>query len=326
MPAVSVIIPTYGHAQSVCETLNSVFQQTFQDFEVLVINDGSPDNTAEVLKPYVAEAKIRYFEKQNGGVASARNFGISKSQGTYIALLDDDDLWPPDKLEWQVMLIEKTGAAAVGGVADFFGSENISTNSESRWQAKDVVLGDLFEGNPFASPGQVLIRRSAIGDQLRFDSGIWGADDLDFWFGLVKRGSFILVNRAALHYRIHPGNASNNIRKMLENCNIVLQRHLVQVRGKSRSRYERAAYRWLFGYVGIRVLSEASFYLVQSRPQPRRAFGSLALLARAFALPMLKDLGLAARFGSEFTRLFILAPTARLWRKCAQRLSHQLLG
>ena len=102
MPLVSVVIPTYKHANFVLETLDSVFAQTFTDFEVIVVNDGSPDNTAAVLRPMIASGKIRYIEQPNRGQAAARNRGILAANGEYIALLDDDDLWEPDKLQWQI--------------------------------------------------------------------------------------------------------------------------------------------------------------------------------------------------------------------------------
>lgn len=106
-PRVSVIIPTYRHAAYVGETIASVLAQTFRDFELIIVNDGSPDNTADVLRPLIrSNACIRYVEQSNGGQASARNHGLRLAQGEFLAYLDDDDLWPPDKLAWQVPLLE----------------------------------------------------------------------------------------------------------------------------------------------------------------------------------------------------------------------------
>src|SRR3954471_16219960 len=101
-PAVSVVIPTYKHAGYIEETLQSVFAQTFTDFEVIVVNDGSPDNTTAVLQPWVASGRIRYLEQPNAGQSAARNAGIRLARGEFVALLDDDDLWPADKLAIQV--------------------------------------------------------------------------------------------------------------------------------------------------------------------------------------------------------------------------------
>src|SRR5260370_24652309 len=100
--SVSVVIPAYRHRDFVLATLDSVFSQAFTDYEVIVINDGSSDDTTELLRPLAASGHIRYFEQANAGQATSRNRGIHAARGEFIALLDDDDLWPPDKLEWQV--------------------------------------------------------------------------------------------------------------------------------------------------------------------------------------------------------------------------------
>ena len=97
MATVSVIIPTYNHVDYVAETLETVFAQTFGDYEVIVVNDGSPDGTAEVLRPSREAGRIRYIEQANAGQAAARNRGLAEARGEFIAFLDDDDLWPPDK-------------------------------------------------------------------------------------------------------------------------------------------------------------------------------------------------------------------------------------
>ena len=97
MPKVSVVIPTYNRAHLICETIDSILAQTYKDYEIIVVDDGSTDNTQEVLKRY--GDKVRYFYQQNQGQASAWNFAVRQSSGEYIALLDSDDLWLPQKLE-----------------------------------------------------------------------------------------------------------------------------------------------------------------------------------------------------------------------------------
>src|SRR5690348_1122151 len=106
MPRVTVVIPTYRHRDFILQTLDSVFAQTMRDFEVIVVNDGSPDDTAALLAPLVATSRVAYFEQPNQGQSRARNLGIQHARGQYIALLDDDDLWPRDKLEWQAQFLD----------------------------------------------------------------------------------------------------------------------------------------------------------------------------------------------------------------------------
>src|SRR3990170_2838516 len=111
MPKVSVIIPTYNREKYIVETLQSVFAQTFTDYEVIVIDDGSTDNTADVLRPYLD--RIVYIRKPNGGQGSARNVGIKVAKGEYIAFLDSDDLWMPEKLELQVKYLDNNKDAGL---------------------------------------------------------------------------------------------------------------------------------------------------------------------------------------------------------------------
>src|SRR5215207_7309801 len=115
-PTVSVVIPAYGHSRYIGATLESVFCQSLTDYEVIVVNDGSPDNTAGVVRPYVDSQRVRYIDQPNAGVAAARNRGLALARGEFIAFIDDDDLWPADKLEWQVTeLASRAEISAVAG-------------------------------------------------------------------------------------------------------------------------------------------------------------------------------------------------------------------
>ncbi|MGH8106872.1 MAG: glycosyltransferase family 2 protein, partial [Arenimonas sp.] len=103
-PAVSIIIPAYNLAPYIAETLDSVFAQTCRDFEIIVINDGSTDDTEERIAPY--RNRIVYIRQENRGVMAARNVGLQAARGRYIALLDGDDLWLPNFLEVLVGMLE----------------------------------------------------------------------------------------------------------------------------------------------------------------------------------------------------------------------------
>ncbi len=104
---ISVVVPTYNHRDYVLQAIESVFAQTFAACEVIVVNDGSPDDTATLLRPLIDEGRIVYLEQENQGQAAARNRGWQAARGRYLAFLDDDDLWPPEKLEWQVRVLEE---------------------------------------------------------------------------------------------------------------------------------------------------------------------------------------------------------------------------
>lgn len=256
MPCVSVIIPTYNHRDYVRQTLDSVFAQTFSDLEVIVINDGSPDDTAEVLKPLVAEGRIRYFEHANRGQAATRNFGLEQARGEFIALLDDDDLWPSDKLEWQVRhLRERPDVGVIAGDRYWWEGTPLPNLEPIETECRQMTFESLFGGNPIASPGQVLIRRKLIETVGAFNATFSGADDFDLWFRLARVTRFERCDRIALIYRVHNTNASHNLDHMLSNTRKVINLHAGEVPSADLPRMLKTANRWMYEYVGSRLLA-----------------------------------------------------------------------
>ena len=226
MPLVSVIIPTYKHRDYVLQTLASVFAQTFTDYEVIVVNDGSPDDTAEVLRPLAETGRIRCIAQANAGQAAARNRGIAEAQGEYIALLDDDDLWPPDKLEWQTALLSANPDAAVvyGCTETFGGGDKTIIPAEGGPDGQVDVA--FLEQNWIISPGQALIRAANLKQIGLLDTAIWGADDWDLFIRLSQSGKFVYRHKVCLNYRFHAQNASGNTWLMYVNCRRVQHKHL----------------------------------------------------------------------------------------------------
>ncbi len=253
MPTVSVIIPTYKHRDFVRATLDSVFAQTFTDYEVIVINDGSPDDTAEVLRPLAEAGRIRYMEQTNTGQSIARNRGIAEAKGEFIALLDDDDLWPPDKLEWQVQamtLHPETGVIA--GPARVVDAD-LQYLYRSEF-SPSLTFEGFFSNNLIMSPGQTLIRASALREVGGLNPDLWGVDDWDLWVRLSKSSAIIMKDQNALIYRLHSGNASKNLCRMLDNCCHAVDLNLADVAKVDRDRLKLIAYRWLYNYLGVSIV------------------------------------------------------------------------
>jgi glycosyltransferase involved in cell wall biosynthesis len=245
MPQVSVIIPTYKHRNFVLLALESVFAQTFTDYEVIVINDGSPDDTAEVLRPLVEQGRIRYIEQRNQGQATARNRGISEAKGEFIALLDDDDEWPSDKLLWQVEALKANPEAILvyGFVKLAMGGNEYcypDADAPSGW-----VFDQFVSEGWIRSPGQTLIRKSVLRDVGGFDSSIWGTDDWELYIRLAKQGPFIYGHHLSLNYRYHESNASHDYWKMYRNALKVLWKHFGKVPTPSNFRQRKACLRFL---------------------------------------------------------------------------------
>ncbi len=234
-------------------TLDSVFQQTFTDYEVIVVNDGSPDDTEKVLKPYIAAGKIVYQGQPNAGVATARNRGISMARGELVALLDDDDLWPEYRLEQMVAAIDGMPEAVMA-----YGSIRFIDRAGADLQPDDGAgnprrlpcdgpdnpgaSGDVYQNftreNQIVSPGQTLIRRAALLaiDEPPCDPGIWGADDWDLWFKLLEQGPAVYVDAPCLRYRFHSGNASRNAAKMQVNVLKLFKKHIQRQRAHPQRR------------------------------------------------------------------------------------------
>jgi glycosyltransferase involved in cell wall biosynthesis len=224
-PIVSVVIPTYGRRALVTSALESVVSQTLRDYEIIVVDDSSPDDTGAVLRPYVERNVARYVRQPHRGVAAARNRGVREARGEFLAFLDDDDLWPPDKLEWQLEALgEHPEAGLVYGFMESFGTER-----PYRWPPPDAPSGWVREafltGNWIRSPGQTLIRRAAFEAAKGFDESLRGAEDWDFYLRLSKDWPFVYWSRPALRYRAHAGNASKQAFLMYRCACRVHRRH-----------------------------------------------------------------------------------------------------
>ena len=249
-PRVSVVIPTYRHQDTIIDTLKSVFLQTFKDFEVIVVNDGSPDETAQLLAPLAASGRIGYFEQSNKGQAAARNRGLAEATGAFIAFLDDDDLWPADKLEWQVAYLERNPSiAAVGGGCESF-NDSVAAGEDVFFYEGVVTAERISCGNPFRSPGQILIRTQVLREIGGFNTSLWGADDMDLWFRIALRAKMVALRQTALRYRIHEQNASRDVIRMHVNLCRMIHSHLRLVPAESRDAIRKNYYLWLYNYLG----------------------------------------------------------------------------
>lgn len=241
-PDVSVVIPAYGHAAYIREAIDSALAQRGEEggeggvtLEVIVVNDGSPDHTAEVLRPLVDAGTIQYVEQPNAGQATARNRGIALARGEFIALLDDDDRWPTGeggggggggKLAWQVEAMRREPEAVlVYGDWAMMNAEGRLSDYRTKNFPSGNVSDLLLEGCAILSPGQTLIRRTALDAVGGFAADIWGSDDWDLYLRLSKLGPFIYEPRIALHYRQHAGNASGRAIQHTRNHLTVLRRH-----------------------------------------------------------------------------------------------------
>jgi glycosyltransferase involved in cell wall biosynthesis len=251
-PQVSVIIPTYNRRDLLPETIDSVLAQRDVAFEVIVVNDGSTDDTARIIQPYSDSGQIRYLEQQNAGQSKARNLGLANAKGEFVVFLDDDDLWPEDRLARHVKALEDDPDAAgvFGAVMSFSGS---LPEGDASTPVAILRREDFVRGNRVNSPGASTLRKSAVDSINGFTLKTIGADDWDFWIRLTSQSYLRGVAGIGLFYRQHPQAISRNTEIMLRSSLEVLNRHFAS-RDKC-TRREVTAY--VMNYVGAKASDDA---------------------------------------------------------------------
>ncbi len=216
MPKVTVIIPTYNAIAYLPSTVDSVIQQTFTDFEVLIVDDGSTDETVEWVSKLV-DPRVRLISQANQGVAVARNQGIASAQGEYVAFLDADDLWEPTKLEKQVKCLDEN--PQVGLVNTSIVNIDEQGKPLGAVNASDVegnVLKYIVEENLILCGSAPMVRRSCLEAVQGFDQQLMSAEDWDLWIRLSARYDFAVVREPLVLYRQHLNSKSNNIERHLK--------------------------------------------------------------------------------------------------------------
>jgi glycosyltransferase involved in cell wall biosynthesis len=225
--SVSVVIPTYNHAEYLGHALASVYAQTLPAAEVIVVNDGSPDDTDAAIAPWLDRPGIRYIKQPNAGQAAARNRGAALATGALLAFLDDDDLWPVEKLEFQVGAFQQHSEAvlAYGYVAPFSVPAELAAKVDFEIGPSGDVRAAFRHRNWIVSPGQTLIRRKHFAAVGGFDPALWGVDDYDLYLRLSAAGEFVFLPRVGLYYRRHASNASRNSGRMHANLLALHRKH-----------------------------------------------------------------------------------------------------
>lgn len=209
-PTVSVIIPVYNGAEEVRRAIDSALAQQNCEVEVIVLNDGSKDDTESVLAEY--GDRIRAINQQNRGLAQTRNNGIELARGEWIAFLDHDDYWKPEKLSEQLKAAERTGNDVVYTNAGNFGQ--VDRVAELRSEPSAMVEGDLLEPlllDNFIVVSSVMIRRSVIQELQGFNASLPCVEDWDLWLRLSGKGvRFAAVREPVTMYQWRAGSMSKN--------------------------------------------------------------------------------------------------------------------
>ena len=228
MPQISVIIPAYNAEQTILKTIESVRQQTFSDFEIIVINDGSKDKTLELLQT-IQDQRLKVFSYENGGLCTARNRGISHATGEFIAFLDADDLWTADKLELQLTALQQNSQAGVAYSWTCFMDVDEQGKASSflpspKYSFAGNVYQNLLVSDFVHSGSNTLIRREAIESVGEFDSVCTGCADWDYWMRLSVRWQFVVVAKYQILYRRTHGSMSSKVEVMRKEALIAIEK------------------------------------------------------------------------------------------------------
>ena len=225
-PAVSVVIPAFRVAAYIAETLDSVLAQTCQDFEILVVNDGSPDTEAlrAAMAPY--RDRIRYLEQPQGGPSKARNTAIAAARGDLLAFLDGDDLWAPTFLATQLAILAREPDAVLvwADSQPFDGSTGGPTLMTSEPPSGDCDVAALLTNRCVVFTSTVVARRRAVVEAGGFDETLHRCEDFDLWLRLALRGRLLYTREVLGRRRLHPSSQSAAPAAMLRAQMAVRQR------------------------------------------------------------------------------------------------------
>lgn len=241
MAHVSVIVPAYNASRFLAETLHSVLAQTYGDWEVVVVDDGSTDDTAAIAQSFTSDARVRYFRQANAGVSAARNAGLAATTGAYVAFLDADDVWLPDNLAHKVAALEareNASAVLVHSAVEHIDGRSTLLGVVNAGKAGHVLRDLLlWNGTVVPGPSSILVRRAAAEAIGGFDTALSTAADQDFFFRLAATGTFAQVPEVLCRYRLHDNNMHQNIALMERDHRLVYEK------ARQRNAFETPAFR-----------------------------------------------------------------------------------
>jgi glycosyltransferase involved in cell wall biosynthesis len=307
MPLISVIVPVFNGEKTIKTTIDSVLNQTFDDLELIVIDDGSKDSTLSVVSS-VKDPRLKVFFYENAGVADSRNRGFSHASGEFISFLDADDLWTPDKLEAQLKALQENPLAAVA-----YSWVNYIDQSGQFLRAGNYIIanGDIYRimlvHNPLENGSNPLIRRQAFAETGGFNQNLSPSEDWDMWLRLSARYHFICVPIPQILYRMSSSSASSNVLRM-ENAALKVVKNAFNQVPQSMQYLKRHSLATLYHYL--------TFKAVES-PTARRD----GLIAARFFLQALRyDLSALWQWKTMLKALFKIAVVILLTPKQSQAM------
>ena len=304
MPSVSVVIPTFNRAELLPAAIRSVLNQTFQDFEILIVDDGSSDTTPDIVKTF-DDKRIHYIRHAvpRGG-AAARNTGIAHSRGEYVAFLDDDDEWYPHKLARQMEVMRKSEPEVAAIYSGYFVVERATGRVCGRMtpKSKGDLSSELLATNPIGGTSCMLVRKDSLEKVGCFDENLPSFQDRDLWIRLSREFRFDYIEEPLLNYYVHPKKVWTNLDALLQGLEIMLGKY-----GSSVAFRKASSNRYLF--CGIKLCEANQFD--KGRRALRRAIVLNPYAVKPYCYLLLALLGprtmatVRSRKASVFGRLWL---------------------
>lgn len=241
-PLVSVIVPAYNHEKYINDCLRSVADQSYENLELIVINDGSADNTPELIKLFIAEnprLNIRFLSKSNEGVCKTLNKGLEMAAGKYVTFLASDDMWEPEKLKTQVDFMERN--ANLGLVFTDAWFLRFTERMNIKWSDYKNGIDKYFKNGvqnadmyflllirPIIPALTVMVRKKVFDETGGFDEKLV-YEDLDMWLRIARKYPLGYIDSPLARYRIHDSNISNDTLLMMKGLLQTLKKHSAQM-------------------------------------------------------------------------------------------------
>lgn len=201
-PKFSITIPTYNRAKLIKKTINTILKQSFQNFEIIVVDDGSTDNTNEIIEnAYKNEPKVTYYKKENAERAAARNFGTQKAKGEYVLWFDSDDFMYENYLEAAIKCLEQHHKPEIIALS------HIYLNQEGKEIHREILPKDvnevLYKGNPFACNAVIVRKDIALQNQFNEDRELTASEDYELWLRLAAQYKVHTVQNITWALNVH---------------------------------------------------------------------------------------------------------------------------
>ncbi|HBC34103.1 MAG TPA: glycosyl transferase [Marinobacter adhaerens] len=228
MATVSVITPTYNRARFLPAAVASVLSQTFGDFELIIVDDGSEDNTPDVLKPFFADRRVRYVYQENQGQSHARNLALKQATGDFIAFLDSDDVWAPDKLEKQLAVFRANSEVDIVHGDEAIINEQGSVVSLQNMRRYSGRITRYLLADNSVSITTALVRRRCFDEMGGFDTSVGVADDYELWLRFSARYCYQYEPGIVASYRVMADQISSDKRRRYAANERIIQQFLAR--------------------------------------------------------------------------------------------------